>query len=78
LQVFDTLDAALSAMAAALTLEAGASARRAGAENLRFATSREIREACVEGKTMFIEASVSVTASGRPRVAHGAGAAESA
>jgi len=78
LQVFDTLDAALSAMAAALTIEAGASARRAGAENLHFATSRDIREACVEGKTMFIEASVSVTASGRPRVAHGAGAAESA
>jgi len=78
LQAFTDLEQALAALEAALTREASANARRAGAENLRFATSRDIREANVEGRTMFIEASVSVTAAGRPRVAHGVGAAESA
>ena len=33
--------------------------------------TRDIREAQVEGRAMFIEATVSATASGRPRVAHG-------
>ncbi|MDP3958740.1 MAG: hydantoinase/oxoprolinase family protein [Pseudorhodobacter sp.] len=78
LQTWPSLEEALAAIEHALTIEAGTSARRAGAENLRFATSRDIREASVEGRAMFIEASISVTASGRPRVAHGPEAAESA
>ena len=32
--------------------------------------TRDIREAEVEGRAMFIEATVTATASGRPRVAH--------
>jgi hypothetical protein len=31
---------------------------------------RDVRQAEVEGRPMFIEATVTVTASGRPRVAH--------
>ena len=63
-------DAALSAMEAALTAEATTRARAAGAEDLRITTTRDLREATVEGRAMFIEATLTATASGRPRVAH--------
>ena len=68
--IFDTQDAALAALEAALTTEASARAQRAGAEELRVTAARDIRQADVEGRTMFIEATIVVTASGRPRVAH--------
>ncbi len=71
LQTFANRDAALAAMEAAVVAEAGARARAAGAEDLRITVTRDIREAEVEGQKMFIEAMVSATASGRPRVAHG-------
>ncbi len=61
---------ALSAMESALRAEAEARARAAGAIDLRIEVRRDIREAEVEGSAMFIEATVTVTASGRPRVAH--------
>jgi len=64
-------DSALEAMQAALTAEATHRARAAGAEDLRVTVTRDIREAEVEGQPMFIEATLSATASGRPRVAHG-------
>jgi hypothetical protein len=38
--------------------------------DLRLVATRDIREAEVEGRAMFIEATLTVTASGRPRVAH--------
>jgi N-methylhydantoinase A/oxoprolinase/acetone carboxylase beta subunit len=65
-----TRDAAIAAVEAALTNDATARARAAGAEDLRLTTTRDIREAQVEGSAMFIEATITVTASGRPRVAH--------
>ena len=65
------LAARVAALEAALTLEATTRARAAGAEDLRLTATRDIREAEVEGRSMFIEATVTVTASGRPRVAHG-------
>jgi hypothetical protein len=68
---FTDRDAALTAMEAALITEATARARAAGAEDLRITTARDIREATVEGRAMFIEATLTATASGRPRVAHG-------
>ena len=68
---FADRDTALAALEAALTAEATARARAAGAEDLHVTATRDIREAEVEGRAMFIEATVSVTASGRPRVAHG-------
>ena len=70
LQNFNSADAALAAMEAALVTEASARAQTAGAADLRLVVARDIREAEVEGTPMFIEATVTVTASGRPRVAH--------
>lgn len=71
---FSDRDAALAATEAALTAEATARARLAGAEDLRVTVTRDIREAEVEGRAMFIEATLTVTAAGRPRVAHASGA----
>ena len=67
---FTDRDAALAAMEAALIAEAITRARTAGAEDVRIMTTRDIRQATVEGRTMFIEATLTATASGRPRVAH--------
>ncbi|THD83458.1 hydantoinase/oxoprolinase family protein [Aliigemmobacter aestuarii] len=69
-QIFNDRDTALDALEAALRADAEGRARRAGAEDLQVAARRDIREAEIEGKPMFIEGTVSVTASGRPRVAH--------
>ena len=63
-------DEALDAMEASLREEASLRARTAGALDLRVVAERDIREAGVEGQVIFIEATVTVTASGRPRVAH--------
>ena len=71
LQSYASRDAAMDAMEAVLVAEASERARRAGAQELRLITARDIREAQVEGRPMFIEATITVTASGRPRVAHG-------
>jgi N-methylhydantoinase A/oxoprolinase/acetone carboxylase beta subunit len=70
LQTFTSRDAALEALETALVAEATARAQAAGAADLRVTATRDIREAQVEGNPMFIEATVTVTASGRPRVAH--------
>ena len=70
LQHFTSSEAALAAMEAALRDEAAIRARAAGAVDLRITATRDLREAEIEGRSMFIEATVTVTASGRPRVAH--------
>ncbi|VDC25237.1 hydantoinase/oxoprolinase N-terminal domain-containing protein [Pseudogemmobacter humi] len=69
-KAFGARDEALNAMETALREEAEARARAAGAVDLRVVASRDIREAGIEGQVLFIEATVTVTASGRPRVAH--------
>lgn len=69
-RAFPDRDAALDALEAALRDEAAARAQAAGAESPRLTAAREIREAEVEGTAMFIEAVVTVTATGRPRIAH--------
>ena len=69
LQTFSTSDAALQALEAALVAEASDRARAAGAIDLRLVVDRDIRQVEVEGRQMFIEAKVTATASGRPRVA---------
>lgn len=71
LRTFADREAALAAMETALVAEASARARAAGAEDLHIVTRRDIREAEVEGRSMFLEATLSATASGRPRVARG-------
>jgi hypothetical protein len=70
LQNFSDRDTALTALEDALTAEATDRATRAGAADLRVTVTRDIREAEIEGRKMFIEAMITVTASGRPRVAH--------
>ncbi len=70
LQHFNSKDVALAAVEAALTAEASGRAQAAGAADLRISVTHDIREASVEGRAMFVEARISVTASGRPRVAH--------
>ncbi len=70
LQVFSTSSDALVALEAALVAEASARAKEAGAVDLRVTVDREVKEVEIEGRTMFIEARISATASGRPRVAH--------
>jgi hypothetical protein len=70
LQTFASRDAALAAMEAHVSSEAATRARAAGAEDVRLVVSRDIREAEVEGQKMFIEATITATATGRPRVAH--------
>ncbi len=72
LQHFTDRDTALDAMETALTAEATARANASGAEDLRITAQRDIREAEIEGRAMFIEATLTITAAGRPRVAHGA------
>ncbi len=69
-KAFGDRDEALAAMEAALRIEAEARAHTAGAVDLRIEVRHDIREADVEGNPMFIEATVTVTASGRPRIAH--------
>ena len=70
LQQFKDRDAAFAAVESALIDAATIRARAAGAEDLRITTTRDIREANIEGRAMFIEATITATASGRPRVAH--------
>ncbi|MFM2388587.1 MAG: hypothetical protein RLZZ437_142 [Pseudomonadota bacterium] len=67
---FTSAEQAMDAMETALTAEATSRAQTAGAVDLRVACTRDVQEATIEGRVMFIEAQVSVTASGRPRVAH--------
>ncbi|WP_374646270.1 hydantoinase/oxoprolinase N-terminal domain-containing protein [Tabrizicola sp.] len=69
LQNFSTPEAALEALEAELVAEASQRAREAGAVDLRLVIDREVKDVEIEGRTMFIEARVSATASGRPRVA---------
>lgn len=75
-EVFSDRDEALAAMETALESEARARALRAGAVDVHLTVNREVKEADIEGRTMFIEATISVSASGRPRVAHELDAAE--
>ena len=70
LQVFSTAADAVEALEAALVAEASARAREAGAVDLRVVVDRAVKEVEIEGRKMFIEAKVTATASGRPRVAH--------
>lgn len=71
LQTFSNASDALAALETALRHEAESRAKAAGAEDLRITAKQDLREVEIEGRKMFVEASVSVTAAGRPRVAHG-------
>jgi hypothetical protein len=68
-EVFTSADAALAALEVALVADASDRARQAGAVDLRVTVDRDVKEVDIEGRRMFIEARLTATASGRPRVA---------
>jgi N-methylhydantoinase A/oxoprolinase/acetone carboxylase beta subunit len=66
---FPTLDEARAAAEAALAALARAAAAEAGAREVHLALATEVRDAEVEGKRLLVEATVTATATGRPRLA---------
>ncbi|WP_323775663.1 hydantoinase/oxoprolinase family protein [Leisingera sp.] len=62
---------ALNALEAALAAEARGAAEEAGAKDIHVHVERDIRTAQVEAREVFVEGTLTVEASGRPRVAHG-------
>lgn len=71
-KTFANRDEALGVLEAALRSEAEGLVRASGVEEIRFSVARDISEITVESRAMFIEATLRVEASGRPRIAHGA------
>lgn len=69
-QDFDESTAALQCLEDRLTRDARAAAEGAGAADINLHVARDIRTAQVEAREVFVEAVLTVTASGRPRVAH--------
>ena len=70
-KVFPEKDTALAALEEFLSAEAEAKAQAAGVDAPQLTINRDVKEVEVEGQPMFIEATVRVTASGRPRIATG-------
>jgi len=68
-QTFADREVALGALEKSLRAEAEAAARASGVAEIRFAVTRDIRETEVESRSLFIEATIRVEASGRPRIA---------
>ena len=62
---------ALATLEETLTAEALAAARKAGAEDPKVSVARDIRRSEIEGREVFVEAMLTATASGRPRIADG-------
>lgn len=62
-------DAALARIEAVLTTAARDAVSAAGADDIRVTADRQIRSAQVEAREVFVEATVTVEASGRPRIA---------
>lgn len=67
-QEFHDRDAALTALEDALSAQASTQARMAGVEDVRIIKNLDLREAQIEAQTMFIEATLRITACGRPRI----------
>lgn len=66
---FGEEEEALAAAEAAARRMAAARGAQAGADEAQITVSRDIRAATVEGERAFVEAIVTATASGRPRIA---------
>ncbi|WP_298910245.1 hydantoinase/oxoprolinase family protein [uncultured Aliiroseovarius sp.] len=62
-------DAAMTALEQHLRDVSQDAARTAGATDIHFVTERDIRSAQIEGQNVFVEGTIMVEASGRPRVA---------
>lgn len=70
-ETFTAKDAALTALETHLSKTAKMKAKEAGVEEIRMTTHQDINEVTIEGQSMFIEATIKVTAQGRPRIADG-------
>jgi len=68
---FGAAETAMRALEAALRDIAEREARESGAVDLLVEARREVRHSAVEGRDVFIEAMITVEASGRPRIAVG-------
>jgi hypothetical protein len=66
---FAEAEAAIAALEAALTAAARARAAAAGVDDPVLTPERDLREAEVEGRRLLVEATLRVTATGRPRLA---------
>ena len=58
-----------AALQSVLEAEARAEAEAAGAEDITVSATRDIRKAEAEAREVFLEAEITVEASGRPRIA---------
>ena len=70
-QDFGDQESALAALEAVLRDKAKADAQAAGAADIQVSAVRDIRTAGIESREVFIEAVITVEATGRPRVADG-------
>jgi N-methylhydantoinase A/oxoprolinase/acetone carboxylase beta subunit len=61
-------DTALNALRVVLTRQATAQARASGVLDVRITENLDLREAQIEAQSMFIEATMRITARGRPRI----------
>ncbi|MGJ5619462.1 hydantoinase/oxoprolinase N-terminal domain-containing protein [Sulfitobacter sp. MF3-043] len=68
---FGDEDSAMGMLEIVLRDKAEADARAAGAADIQVSVKRDIRKAGVESRDVFIEATITVEAAGRPRVAEG-------
>ncbi|SMO94180.1 hydantoinase/oxoprolinase N-terminal domain-containing protein [Ruegeria faecimaris] len=68
-QDFSDSDEAMALLESILRDEAEGEVRGAGAEDIRVIVDRDIRTARIEAQEVFVEAMITVEASGRPRVA---------
>lgn len=67
-QDFNNQDVALNSLEDFLVSCAKNKAEQSGAEGIQMRVEKDIRTANIEGKAMFVEAELSVVASGRPRI----------
>jgi N-methylhydantoinase A/oxoprolinase/acetone carboxylase beta subunit len=68
-QDFGDAESALGMLEEALRKRAMAAAEAAGAADIQVRVQRDVRSAGIEGRDVFVEAEVTVEASGRPRMA---------
>lgn len=68
-QDYTEAEAAMAALEAVLTDEARGEAEKAGAEDIHVSVMRDMKKAEAEAREVFLEAEITVEASGRPRIA---------
>jgi N-methylhydantoinase A/oxoprolinase/acetone carboxylase beta subunit len=68
---FADAEEAMIALEADLREQAVDDARASGAQDIQVKAMRDVKSSAVEGREVFIEATLTVEATGRPRIAHG-------